>query len=214
VMLNIMSRKLATATLMLGPHEPLKTRKMLRIVGNVVVSSQQIGAVHACYVLAQPNSLVQSSRSSIFLNVHVRREVLSRPLELDPGILEGMAESDSAIKDSPSTIFGRRDAYHEFVKEFHRTKNNFQPCPSCPDFFSFVSSYRLVKESSTPRGENANVKEGLTSPLYIDECTGLIDNPYSFTLKLVSNNKCVVCCVWCVVCGVWSVCDVCFMFCD
>jgi hypothetical protein len=189
VLQNVVSRKLATATLLLGPHEQLKVRKTLRIVGNAVVSSQQIGAVHACYVLAASNSLVQSSRPSMFLNAHIRKEINMRPLELDAEVLGEMGESESAIKDSPSTTFGRRDAYHEFVKEFHRARrvvHGFTASSPCPDFYAFASSYRLEKETAKPRGANANVREGLTSPLTINALTGLIDNAYSFTLKLVS----------------------------
>jgi hypothetical protein len=179
---NAISRKLATATLMLEAHERLTLRQTLRAVGNAMISSQQIGTVHACYVLTQSHLLVQSSRVNIFVNAFVRKEITLRPVNLDEDVLIELSETDSALKDSPSTTLGKRDAYHAVVKDYMtRHKVN---CPF--DFYAFLSSYQVRKESTTPRGVNSKVREGILIPMEVDHLTGLIKNAYTFTLNLVS----------------------------
>jgi hypothetical protein len=180
---NAISRKLATATLALGPHEHLTLRQTLRAVGNAVISSQQIGTVHACYVLSFSNHLVQSSRVNFFVNATVRRNITAMPIILDDNILDDMEESESALSNSPSSQLGKRDAYHAAVKDHLRQHSE---CDF--DFYAFLSSYRISKESSTPRGQDSKVREGLKVKLCVDDKSGLIVDPYTFTLNLVSPN--------------------------
>eukprot|EP01034_Spumella_vulgaris_P024801 gene24801-31181_t len=164
-LLNVVNRKLASATLSLSlRNESLTLRQTLRIVGNAVATSQQIGAVHACYVLAQPNALVQSSRVGIFLNAFARKEIAFRPLEFNGAVLEEMDQTDSAVRDSPSTQLGRRDAYHAFVLEY------------------------LKKEPSAPRGASSKIKVGLPYQLYIDEESGENSERAAFALLLLHGN--------------------------
>eukprot|EP01034_Spumella_vulgaris_P038907 gene38907-48043_t len=152
---------------MLGPHEQLTLRQRLRSVAIAISTSQQVGTVHAVYVLAQPQLLVQSSRKHVFLNALVRREIILRPVNIDESELNELEGTDSAIKDSPSTTLGKRDAYHAVVK--HLLDKGVQ-CSF--DFYAFASAYTVRKESSTPRGINSKVHEGVTIPITIDEGTG------------------------------------------
>jgi hypothetical protein len=182
VLLNAVSRKLASVTLRLGANEQLTMRQKLHAVGVALISCQQIGTVHACYVLALSNYLVQSSRSSFFINVHCRKDITALPVILDAEVLSEMNGSESAISNSPRSQLGKRDAYHAMVLA---SLDKFQSCSF--DFYAFASSYRTTKESSVPRGANSKIKEGLDVELIIDSETGLIKNAYSFTIGLVSD---------------------------
>jgi hypothetical protein len=178
-LLNVVSRKLAQATLRLGVDQPLTLRSKLRSVAMAMLTAHQIGSVHACYVLALPSSLVQSSRSTIHVNACQRKLITALPLQLDPTVLRSMDPEASAIVDNARTQLGRRDAYYAFYV-YH--KNKFGACKI--DFFGFLSAYRTSTETKV-RGAKSIIKEGLKSALIVDN-DGFIQNPISFTLGLVS----------------------------
>lgn len=178
-LLNAVSRKLAHATLNLSADEPLSLRVKLRSVAMAMLTAHQIGSVHACYVLALPSSLVQSSRSTVHVNACIRKEITELPLHLDPTVLDSMDPTASAIVDNARTQLGRRAAYYAFYV-YH--KNKFESCPV--DFYAFCSAFKTTTEKKV-RGSKSRIKEGLVRPLVID-VDGMVKNPESFTLDLVS----------------------------
>jgi hypothetical protein len=178
-LLNVVSRKLAQATLRLDIDQPLALRSKLRSVAMAMLTAHQIGSVHACYVLALPQQLVQSSRTTVHVNASQRKEITTLPLQLDPSILQKLDPTASAIVNNARTQLGRRDAYYEFYV-YHKAK--FGQCRV--DFFAFLSSYRTTNESKV-RGATSVIKEGLDVPLTVDS-DGFILKPISFTLGLVS----------------------------
>ncbi len=177
------SKMLARETLRLAPHEHLELRQQLRAVGNAVIASQQVGTVHACYVLGQPELLVQSSRLNIFINPLMRKDITLLPMELDQVRLNEMEDAENVIDGSPSSQFGKRNAYHALWKQqhamFHSLQGTFPPVT----FFAFVSAYRITKEQTKPRGPNSKIVEN-SHQLFVDE-NGFITNPVSFTLNMV-----------------------------
>jgi hypothetical protein len=178
-LLNVVSRKLAQATLRLDAEQPLTLRSKLRSVAMAMLTAHQIGSVHACYVLALPSSLVQSSRSTIHVNACKRNTITAFPLQLDPTALNLMDPTASALVDNARTQLGRRDAYYAFYTH-HKAK--FGECRV--DFYGFLSSYRTTNETKV-RGATSRIKEGLDYPLTVDT-DGYIHKPVSFTLGLVS----------------------------
>jgi hypothetical protein len=119
----------------------------------------------------------------MFVNAFVRKEITLRPVNLDEDVLVEMNETDSALKDSPSTTLGKRDAYHALVKHYITKLNSV--CPF--DFYAFLSSYQVRRESS-PRSANSKIREGVTEELVVDNHTGLITNAYSFVLNQVNTR--------------------------
>jgi hypothetical protein len=95
-------------------------------------------------------------------------------------VLEGMDSTASAIIDNARTQLGRRDAYYALYM-YH--KNKFGSCPV--DYYAFVSIFKTWTENKV-RGSNSAVKEGLSVPFTVDE-NGMVKNPVSFTLGLVSG---------------------------
>jgi hypothetical protein len=178
-LLNVVSRKLAQATLRLSTDQPLTLRTKLRSVAMAMLTAHQIGSVHACYVLALPGALVQSSRSTVHVNACIRKNITALPLQLDATALHAMDPEASAIVNNARTQLGRRDAYYAFYV-YHKTKFGF--CKV--DFFAFLSSYSTVTEVKV-RGASSKIKEGLDDPLTIDS-DGYIIKTVSFTLGLVS----------------------------
>eukprot|EP01034_Spumella_vulgaris_P029120 gene29120-36112_t len=167
-------------------------RQTLYAVGLAIVSCQQIGTVHACYVLALSRYLVQSSRSNFYINANVRKEVTALPIILDAEVLCDMDGSESAISNSPASQLGKRDAYHALVLA---SLSKFKKCEF--DFYSFASSYRTTKESAVPRGAGSRIKEFNDIPLTVDDDTGLINNAYSFTIGLKNRSVHVMHCYYC-----------------
>jgi hypothetical protein len=178
-LLNVVSRKLAQATLRLGIDQPLTLRTKLRSVAMAMLTAHQIGSVHACYVLALPTALVQSSRKTVHINACIRKHITALPLQLDATALHTMDPEASAIVNNARTQLGRRDAYFAFYVH-HKTKFGF--CKV--DFFAFQSAYTTTTEAKV-RGASSKIKEGLDTALTIDS-DGYIIKPISFTLGLVS----------------------------
>ncbi len=187
-MLNAINRKLAAKTIYLLLNESLTLRSTLRAVSSALVSAQQIGAVHACYVLCQASSLVQSTRQNVYVNALHRDELTQLPIELDMHALEDMEEDDNALATAVGSTMGKRDAYAEFYK-YH--VQQFEEC--LVDFYSLLSAYRI--KSHDPSVKKSIVPEGLSGPLRVDS-GGFVINPKSFILKEVCycmfNLICVV----------------------
>jgi hypothetical protein len=177
-MLNAINRKLAAKTISLMLNETLSFRSTLRAVSSALVSAQQIGAVHACYVLCQASSLVQSTRQNVYVNAFHREELTHLPIELDMHALDNMEEDDNALASAVNSTLGKRDAYGEFYK--YHVQQQFEIC--LVDFYSFLSAYRVLAYDRSVK--KTNTPEGLSAPLRIDT-GGFIINPRSFILKEV-----------------------------
>ncbi len=180
IILNAISRRLAIRILALALDTPLTLRVTLRAVSNALISAQQIGSVHACYIICLPRSLVQSSRVNHYVNALPRKEVTHLPIELDIDELDAMNEHDDAIVNSISSTFGRRDAYYSVYKH-HCEK--FGDCDA--DFFAFLSAFKLRKAISL-NPSKTTIRVGLDTPFKINVDSGLIENPQSFALNGVS----------------------------
>jgi hypothetical protein len=167
--------------LALALDTPLTLRVTLRAVSNALISAQQIGSVHACYVICLPRSLVQSSRVNNYVNALPRKEVTHLPIELNIDELEAMNEHDDAIVNTISSTFGKRDAYYTVYK-YHCEK--FGDCDA--DYYAFLSAYQLRKVT-TLNPSSTKIRVGLDTPFKINMESGLIENPLSFALNGVSN---------------------------
>jgi hypothetical protein len=184
-MVNAMSRKLAHKTISLAASgEPLTLQMVLRAVANTLATAQQVGSVHACYIISHSNKVVQSSRGNLYVNALKRSDITERPLELDLNVLDCMDDEDDAVVNSVRSQFGKRDAYYEFYK-YHCQKFHGK-CPV--DFYAFLSAYRLVDKQKylAQRGEDFVAVEGLEDELIIDQTNGFVINPVSFYLGSVS----------------------------
>jgi hypothetical protein len=185
-MLNAMSRKLAHKTISLAASgSPLTLQMTIRAVANTLATAQQVGSVHACYVISHSNKLVQSSRGNLYVNALQRSDVTERPLELDPIVLDAMDDEEDAVVNSTRSQFGKRDAYYEFYK--HHCQKFEGRCDV--DFYAFLSSYRLVDKKSelAKHDEDFVAVEGLATELHIDPEDGFIKSPVSFYLGSVSK---------------------------
>jgi hypothetical protein len=204
VILNTASKKLSMKVLSLPEGGSLNLRMTLRAVANTITTSNQIGSVHACYVLCHANSLVQSSRANVYVNALQRKEFDSVPAQFNPDILDNLEADDNALVCSVKTQFGKRAAYEAFFK-YHFEK--FNECDV--DYHSFLTFYNL-REETKARSTGAHIKEGLSKKLEIDPSNGYIRNPISFILNNVSvcTCDCAVCVLWCVwrICCVWMLC--------
>lgn len=179
-MLNAISRKLAVRMMLLSPDSPLTLRVTLRAVANALISSQQIGSVHACYVVCLASSLVQSSRENVYVNALPRLEIDQFPIELNPEVLEGLEEHEDAIVNTITTTIGKRDTYYMFYK-YHTEK--FGVCDA--DYYAILTAYRM-KSVDKITGVKSAIPVGLKTPLKINADSGLIENPESFILNMVS----------------------------
>ena len=114
----------------------------LRSVLNAVVDAQQIGAVHACYILSgQP--MVHSSRTVEIVNAFRREEMTSHPIVTDEAILLQLPGNSTALSSSCNTHIGKRKAYYTLYMlqlENHGVANF--------NFSSFLSSYVVKKNSA------------------------------------------------------------------
>ncbi len=178
--LNAISRRLSIRILASALDTPLTLRVTLRAVSNALISAQQIGSVHACFVICLPRSLVQSSRVNHYVNALPRKEVTHFPIELDVDELEAMNENDDAIVNSITTTFDRRDAYYSVYKH-HCEK--FGNCDA--DFYAFLSAFKLRKITKL-NPSTTKIRIGLDTPFTINIESGLIENPQSFALNGVS----------------------------
>jgi hypothetical protein len=179
-MLNAISRKLAGRVLLLSPDAPLTLRVTLRAVANALISSQQIGSVHACYVVCLANSLVQSSRENVYVNGLPRLDIDQFPIELNQDVLEGLEAHQDAIVSTVTTTIGKRDTYYMFYKYHTET---FGACDA--DFYAVLTAYRFKPVGKIKCVASA-ISVGLKSPLKINIDSGLIENPVSFILNTVS----------------------------
>ena len=172
---NIISKQLSRHVLTLAPHERVTTGKKIRAIINAIVQGQQIGAVHACYVLLQ-QALVISSRLVENVNTLIRDEIKSQTILTDEGVLSQMDADDSAMSCSPRTTFGRRDAFHAFylAQEDKHGAVEF-------DFFAFLTSYTVVNMTPT---ESPPMDASKLPQLEVDK-NGLIRNAKTCCIGLV-----------------------------
>lgn len=134
---NAINRKLAAYVTQNHAMPTIRTK--LGQVASAVVEAQQVGAVQACYVLGK-QPLVISSRKFVHLNVLKRVEITESTVIVDEDELEYMDNTASALKSSPSTQIGRRDAYHSFCMFQNATFGEVTPGLS---FFAFAAAYKL-----------------------------------------------------------------------
>jgi hypothetical protein len=163
----------------LPPHASLTFSATMRAVLNAMVQSLVIGTVQACYILSQLK-LVKSSRKGINLNTLIRKEVTVHNIIVDKPTLDEMDDQDSAINNSPTTQFGRRDAYYELYKQQKRkyTSVTF-------NFHAFISSYKVSKVRKPTSNDTNRVtkikNEDTLHQLLVDD-DGFITNAVSFTI--------------------------------
>lgn len=154
---NAINRKLAAYV---SQHHALPNiRSKLAQVANAVVEAQQVGAVQAGYVLGK-QPLVISSRTFVHLNVLKRTELNHSTVIVDEEQLENMDDAASAIKASPSTQIGRRDAYHAFCV-FQQT--TYGEIPTGLSFFAFSAAYKLTALTEKKKKRNVPTKVELDS---------------------------------------------------
>jgi hypothetical protein len=172
---NAVNRKLAKYASNLQDHEHLPLLLQLRAVGHAIVGAQQVGTVQACYVLGKL-PLVKSSRATEFVNCLKRTQLNMRTVILEEERLDALADTDSALSESPSTQHGKRDAYHALWKQQMEAHGVVHI-----NFFAFLSCYTL--EAVTLRNPAARVKEG--SKLLLVDTNGFIIKPATFKLGKV-----------------------------
>jgi hypothetical protein len=177
-LINAVSRRLALRTVQLAPGEELTFRSTLRIVCNALVTANQIGSVHACYVISHSSKLVQSSRSHVYISGLIRHEFTAVPAQFNADILNNMEDDADAIVDNIRTQFGKRDAYYEFYKH-HCVK--YGDCEV--DFHCFCTFYKLYEAKAT-----TSTSVGLQHKITVDKEHGFITSiPQSFNLHNVSS---------------------------
>lgn len=164
-------------------HALPNLQQKLGQVANAVVEAQQVGAVQACYVLGK-QPLVISSRTFVHINVLKRSELNHNTVIVDENELEDMDNADSAIKLSPTTQNGRRDAYHAYCV-FQHTK--FGEIPQGMSFYAFSAAYKLSALTDKRKRCNEPKKFDL-------DCHGFLRNHNSCVigqvLKQRSTAKC------------------------
>jgi len=175
---NTISRELSNHVLKLAPHESTRFGKRIRAVINAVVQGQQIGAVHACYILLKLK-LVLSSRLVENVNALTRELISSQPIVIDEELLQQMDGDESALSNSPRSTFGRRDAYHAL---FLAQKIKYDSVTF--DFFSFMSSYTVEKMSPTEK----HPKKASDIPQLVMDANGLMKNATTCCIYPVNSN--------------------------
>jgi len=177
VLQNTISRELSNHVLRLPPHEQPTIGKKIRAVINAIVQGQQIGAVHACYILMK-QKLVHSSRKVENVSPLIRKDIDSQPMIINEQLLEEMDDDDSALSNSPRCTFGRRDAYHALLKaqKLKYDDANF-------DFFSFLTSYSVETLSPTKK----TPKSATDIPQLTMDDDGLIENAATCYINRVSS---------------------------
>jgi hypothetical protein len=164
VMQNTVSRSLAKAILRLPPHEAVDVGMKLRAVSTALIEGQQVGAVHACYILSK-QKLVRSSRAVDTVNSLARKDITGQAVIIDEGILESMENNASAFSDSPSTQLGKRKAFHIFSS----TQKQLYGVAKF-DYYSFLSSYRTTKDNPASRGTATKIVDGVNlHQILVDE---------------------------------------------
>ena len=180
VLQNVISRKIAQKMMQLGADPQLSLHQQLRIVASAVVTSQQIGAVHACYIISK-QKLIKSSRVVQHYNALPHLEVTANQVITDINELQTMPDNVSALRKSPTTCLGKRDAFHALCK--HLRQQNLQVNF---DFFAFLSTFRVSTDiKSTSRSANSKILP-LGSYEFSVDSNGFITNAKTFTLHGVS----------------------------
>ncbi len=176
-LINAVSRRLALRTVQLQPGEQLAFRTTLRVVANALITANQIGSVHACYVISHSSKLVQSSRKHIFVSALIRSEFHAVPAQFNVDLLNNMDEDDDAIVDDVRTQFGKRDAYYEFYKHHCVKYGDCDVDYHC--FCTFYNLYQAKPSTVTP--------VGLLHKITVDSEHGFITSaPQSFIFNNVS----------------------------
>ncbi len=185
---NAISRKLAYEVMKNGDDTPLTYLSKLSAVSAAVLAAQQVGTVHACYILSR-QKLVKSSRTTVAVNLIPRKDVTSRLL-LSVNEMDDLQEDDSAFNNSPSSQFGKRDAYQDLniyqIAQFGSME---------VDFFSFMSTYTLKSAVGVKLGANTKIKEGVHK-LLMDNDTGRITNAVTFILNKVPPRNSLFFCIF------------------
>lgn len=151
-------------------------RSKLGIVANAVVEAQQVGAVQACYLLGK-QKLVLCSRGFVHINTLKRNLMTHHPVITDEDELAQMDNNASALKVSPSTQMGKRDAYHAYCVQQDEAYGVVHVGLT---YYAFVASYQTL---ALP---NETTQRTVAPQVLLDE-HGFIKNPKSFVIEDVSN---------------------------
>ena len=121
-----------------GQDIPLKNK--LSLLGQTFLIGDQIGSVHAVYILGRL-PLIKSSRTVININSD---QIISKSIITDPIILETMGEDEDAYNSSPTSAIGKRLAFLELVKEQRKLYNTIDI-----DYYTFNTYFNITKPTQS-----------------------------------------------------------------
>jgi hypothetical protein len=164
----------------------------LKVAANAFFASQQIGAVQVCYNLLNLEHVI-SSRKVENANPLPRSELFTR-IVTNKHALSHMNPTDSAAASSgPTSTLGKRNAYHELVKQQWAT---FGKCEvtlyALLTSFTFHESTKAESRSLSPPPYIQLTDSGtlLTTPIFYHKytCTGFISHKARFRLEKLTYS--------------------------
>ena len=153
---------------------PVTITQRLSTAANAVVSSRQIGAIEACYIIADMD-LVQSSRTVINVNTLPITCQTTAPVITNRLELQNIQNEDSVIREGLSNNGLHRHAYaklHQHQRSLS-PDNNSSPLFT---FYEFMSTFRVTSDTGKLK------KPKKVYPFVIDS-NGFIINAETFVFE-------------------------------